>query len=191
MYRNPLLIVILLGLFTGISGCNTDIQPLPSMEVVSALPSNKPSSKPINKPSSKPINKPSNNRAIPQETTEVCFLDDYRQGLETAKREAKLVLFFFTLPNSAASQRMMETTFRDEEIKRLSSRFVCIQIDGSKKSEFCKSMDIKGFPTVLFMNSQGEELQRLTGKLTPDQLALQMHVMIQTTAIKIGAVIRK
>jgi thioredoxin-related protein len=170
MYRKNLLLIIL-GLFIGISGCNADSRPLPPMNSVSVLPGN--------------------NKPVPLETATVSFLDDYRQGLETAKREAKLVLVFFTLPNSAASQRMMETTFRDEEIKRLSNRFICIQIDGSGESEFCKSMDIKGFPTVLFMNSQGEELQRLAGKLTPDQLALQMHVMIQTTAIKIGAVIRK
>jgi thioredoxin-related protein len=103
----------------------------------------------------------------------------------------KLVLLFFTIPSSDASQRMMETTFCDEEVKRLSNRFICIRVDGSKESDFCQSVGIKGFPTVLFMTPQGEELQRLAGKLTPDQLALPMHVMIQSTAIKTTSVNRK
>jgi thioredoxin-related protein len=171
MNRIQLFLMILLGLFIGILGCDVSLKSIPPSDTVSLVPNN--------------------NATNRTETTSVCFLDDYRMGFETAKREMKLVLIFFTIPNSDVSQRMMETTFRDEEIKRLSNRFVCIRVDGSKESDFCKSIGIKGFPTVLFMTPQGEELQRLSGKLTPDQLALPMHVMIQSTAIKTSAVIRK
>ncbi|MDR0705275.1 MAG: thioredoxin family protein [Planctomycetaceae bacterium] len=161
-----------MGLFIGILGCNVKLQQsAPSSDVVSILPNNGATDR--------------------SETALVSFFDDYRLGFETAKREMKLVLLFFTIPSSDASQRMMETTFRDDEVKRLSNRFVCIRVDGSKESNFCQSVGIKGFPTILFMTSQGEELQRLTGKLTPDQLALPMHVMLQSTAIKTSAVNRK
>jgi thioredoxin-related protein len=173
MNRIQLFSIIILGLFIGILGCNIKLQSMPSSDAVSLSPNN--------------------GETDSTETTSesVCFLDDYRTGFESAKREMKLVLIFFTIPNSDVSQRMMETTFRDEEIKRLSNRFVCIRVDGSKESDLCKSIGIKGFPTVLFMTPQGEELQRLSGKLTPNQLALPMHVMIQSTAIKTGAIIRK
>ncbi|MDR1964589.1 MAG: thioredoxin family protein [Planctomycetaceae bacterium] len=173
MNRIQLFFITLLVIVVGILGCNVKLQSMPpsSSGAVTVLPKSNSENRP--------------------EITSVCFLDDYRQGLEIAKQEAKLVLIFFTIPNSDASQRMMETTFRDEEIKRLSNRFVCIRVDGSKESDFCKSIGIKGFPTVLFMTPQGEELQRLAGKLTPDQLALPMHVMIQTTATKIGSIIRR
>jgi thioredoxin-related protein len=169
--RLQLFSVILLGLFIGILGCNVKLQSAPSSAAVSILPNN--------------------GTTDHSETAPVSFFDDYRLGFETAKRERKLVLLFFTISSSDASQRMMKTTFRDEEVKRLSNRFVCILVDGSKESDFCQSVGIKGFPTVLFMTPQGEELQRLAGKLTPDQLALPMHVMIQSTAIKTSAVTRK
>ncbi|MDR2756667.1 MAG: thioredoxin family protein [Planctomycetaceae bacterium] len=174
MNRIQLFSIVILGLFIGIWGCNVKLQSITSPDAVSILP-----------------NKIATNNT---ETASVSFLDDYSLGFERAKQEMKLVLIFFTIPNSDASQRMMETTFHDEEIKRLSNRFVCIRIDGSKEADFCKSIGIKGYPTVLFMTPQGEELQRLTGKLTPDQLALPMHVMIQSaqsTAIKTSTVIRK
>jgi thioredoxin-related protein len=172
MNRLQLFSIVILVLFIGILGCNVKLQQsMSSSEVVSILP---------------------NNATTDQSgAASVSFFDDYRLGFETAKQEMKLVLLFFTIPSSDASQRMMETTFRDEEVRRLSNRFVCIRIDGSKESEFCQSVGIKGFPTVLFMTPQGEELKRLAGKLTPDQLALPMHVMIQSTAIKTSAVNRK
>jgi thioredoxin-related protein len=172
MNRLQLFSIIILGLFIGILGCNAKIQQsMSSSEAVSIVPSNVATEH--------------------SETMSVVFFDDYRLGFEAAKREMKLVLLFFTIPSSDVSQRMMETTFCDEEVKRLSNRFICIRVDGSKESDFCQSVDIKGFPTVLFMTPQGEELQRLAGKLTPDQLALPMHVMIQSTAIKTSAINRK
>lgn len=171
MSRIELYSIIILGLFIGILGCNVKLQSITSPAVVSILPKS--------------------GATENLETTTVCFLDDYLLGFEKAKREMKLILIFFTIPNSDASRRMMDTTFRDDEIRRLSERFVCIRVDGSKEPDFCKSIGIKGFPTVLFMTPQGEELQRLTGRLTPDQLALPMHVMIQSIAIKTGAAVRK
>jgi thioredoxin-related protein len=160
-------IIIIIGLFFGILGCYVESGSLPLAKPVPAT------------------------SIVPPESTPIQFLNDYRQGIEIAKRESKLVLVFFSLSNSASSQRIMETTFQDDEIKRLSNRFVCISVDGLKESEFCKSVDIKGFPTILFMNSHGEEVQRLAGKLTADQLAIQMHIIIQSIATKSGGIVRK
>ncbi|MDR2115726.1 MAG: thioredoxin family protein [Planctomycetaceae bacterium] len=178
MSRVQLFSIIILGLFIGILGCNVKLQSITSSDSVSILPNN--------------VTNVTDVTREGIETNSVSFLDDYSLGFERAKREMKLMLLFFTISNSDASQRMLETTFCDEEIRRLSERFICIRVDGFKESDFCKSLGIKGFPTVLFMTPQGEELQRLTGKLTPDQLALPMHVMIQSTAIRSNtAAIRK
>ncbi len=119
------------------------------------------------------------------------FLEDYRQAADISANEFKPLMMFFTLPHCANSQKMLETTFGDEEIQKLSQRFVCVRIDGSKETAFCKTQDIHNFPTLLFLTPQRQELQRLSGNLSPDQLALQMHVMIQSTAVKIGLVVRQ
>lgn len=124
-------------------------------------------------------------------TESVTFLNDYRLGLEAAHRESKPALLFFTVPNCVSSRRMLETTFRDREIRRLSDRFVCISINASADKELCGRYDIEGFPTILFVNAQGLEFQRLSGKQTAEQLSLQMHVAIQSTASRSGLAIRK
>jgi hypothetical protein len=162
-HRNWIFALILLLLPLGIVGCGLNTQP----------------------DTPKPV------MPQPVVTKPVPFLDDYTGSLEAARREGKPVLAFFTIQNSAGSQRMLETTFCDDEIKRLASRFVCIIVDASKETNLCEVLGVTGFPTILLANSNGVEIQRLSGKQTPDQLALQMHVAIQSTAIKVAESSRK
>jgi hypothetical protein len=116
-------------------------------------------------------------------------LRDHTTGLETARQERKPTLTFFSIPNNVGSQKMIETTFRDDEIKRLAEKFVCIHVDGLQESELCESLEISSFPTILLSNISGVEVRRLVGGQTPDQLALQMHVILQTTALRPQATI--
>lgn len=133
---------------------------------------------------------------FPQPKTEaakpsVLFLSDFQEAVQTADREFKPLFVFFSLPNCVNSQKMAETTFRNDEVQRLAQRFVCVRVDASAESGLCERLKVDGFPTILFLSPQGVELQRLAGKQTPDQLAVQMHVAIQSTAAKLGNVTRK
>jgi hypothetical protein len=114
----------------------------------------------------------------------IAFLDNYTTGLEFARQERKPTLTFFSVPDNAGSQRMMETTFCDDEIKRLTEWLVCIHVDGSQESELCESLRISSFPTVILSNVNGAEVHRLVGRQTPDQLAVQIHILLQVIALR-------
>ncbi len=157
-------------LVIGVLGCSVDHQVPPQTRSVTVSSSD------------------SNQTTMPPKP--VTFLTNYRQGVELARSESKPALVFFTLSNCSNSKKMLESTFSDEEIARLSNRFVCIMVDGTEHPERCEAMNIKGFPTILFLSPQGTELQRLAGKQNPDQLALQMHVALQSTAAKTVAAVR-
>ncbi|MDR0869349.1 MAG: thioredoxin family protein [Planctomycetaceae bacterium] len=127
---------------------------------------------------------------LPQKTAEpgnVVFFDNTAEGRAAAQREEKPLLLFFYLPDCSNSKRMLETVFCNAEIQQLARRFVCVKIDGSKETEYCKGLNIKGFPTTLLLSPQGKEVQRLSGGQTADQLALQMHLTIQSTAARTTA----
>lgn len=126
----------------------------------------------------------------PAEDIAVRFLRDYDEALDLAKRESKPVLLFFTLPNSTISDEMLKTTFQSREIRRLSRQFVCVQLDGVLDVELCRQRNVKGFPTILITNPQGRELKRLSGRQTPEDLAIQMHVVLQSTAARANFAIR-
>ena len=119
-----------------------------------------------------------------EEEQPISFMHNHADGMEIARQEKKPILAFFSVPNNVGSQRMINTTFCDEEIKRLAKRFICIYVDGSQESMLCKSLGISSFPTILLSNTNGMEVHRLIGGQTPDQLAIQMHVILQSTALR-------
>ncbi|MDR1924708.1 MAG: thioredoxin family protein [Planctomycetaceae bacterium] len=106
------------------------------------------------------------------------FLYDFNTALATAKAESKPLVVLFTIPNNDSCKRSLEL-FNDNEIKRLSKRFVCVSIDAAASASICELHRVNGFPTILILNSDGMEIQRLTGKEPLEQLAIQMHIAIQ------------
>ena len=116
------------------------------------------------------------------QTQPIAFLHDHAAGLETARQERKPTLTFFFVPDHAGSQRMMKTTFRDPEIRRLAEWLVCIRVDGAQEPELCETLGISSFPTIILSNANGTEVRRLVGRQTPDQLAVQIHILLQVVA---------
>ena len=114
----------------------------------------------------------------------IVFLNNYAAGLEIARQEKKPTLMFFSVPGNAGSQRMMETTFCDDEIRRLAEWLVCIYVDGSQESALCESLGISSFPTIILSHTDGTEVHRLVGRQTSDQLAVQVHMLLQGIAMR-------
>ena len=112
----------------------------------------------------------------------VAFLYDHATGLEVARQTRKPTLIFFSVPDNSGSQRMLESTFSDDEIKRLAERLVCIHVDGSQELSLCESLGISSFPTIILSNVNGTEVRRLVGRQTPNQLAVQIHILLQVMA---------
>ena len=121
----------------------------------------------------------------------ISFLHNHAAGLEIARQERKPMLIFFSVPDNVGSQRMLETTFCDDEIKRLAEWLVCIHVDGSEESALCESLGISSFPTIILSNTNGMEVRRLIGRQTPDQLAVQIHVVLQATALRLQATVKR
>lgn len=120
-----------------------------------------------------------------KETIEpIAFLQDHETGMKIARQERKPTLAFFSFPENSSSQRMLKTTFRDDEIKRLADWLVCIQVDGRQDHALCESLEISNFPTIILSNANGVEVCRLVGWQTPDQLAVQIHVLLQSSVLR-------
>jgi hypothetical protein len=124
-------------------------------------------------------------------TQPIIFVNDHTAGLEIARKERKPALIFFSVPDSTGSQRMLETTFCDDEIRQLAEWLVCIHVDGSRESALCESLEISSFPTTILTNTSGTEVRRLVGRQTTEQLAVQIHILLQVMAQRLqSAVLR-
>ena len=114
----------------------------------------------------------------------IVFLCDYTTGMELARQKRMPTLVFFSVPDNVGSQRMLETTFRDEEIRRLAERLVCIQVDGSRETDLCEALEITSFPTIILYNANGVEVRRLEGRQTSEQLAVHISMILQVMALR-------
>ncbi|MDR1478337.1 MAG: thioredoxin family protein [Planctomycetaceae bacterium] len=106
------------------------------------------------------------------------FSRDFGAALEGARGERKPLIVFFTLMDNENCKRAFEL-FKNQEIQRLAKHFVCVAVDGGASRLVCESYRVSAFPTVLILDNEGKEIQRLTGKETKEQLTIQMHIAIQ------------
>jgi thioredoxin-related protein len=55
-------------------------------------------------------------------------------------------------------------------------------IDADHEKELCRQLDVRMFPTVLFLSGDGTPLGRLTGKQPSHKLVIEMQSALQTIA---------
>ena len=124
------------------------------------------------------------------ESAAVDFVSDFASGGRVAAEQSRPLLVFFALPQCVNAQQMMETTFCDKEICKLSQRFICVLVDSSKNAALCEERNVKVFPTILLLSAQGTEIQRMSGRQNADQLSVQMQVALQSTASQLNSTVR-
>jgi len=73
----------------------------------------------------------------------------------------------------------------DEQVVRLSKRFVCILVDADLEPEICRDFRVRGYPTVQFISPRGVPLNRMMGKTPAQQLAVEMQAALEATATRV------
>ena len=105
----------------------------------------------------------------------VTWLGDY----STARREAHdknlpLVIDFST-QNCVWCRKLEATTFRDPYVvKMLSERFVALRLDGEKDASIAKSLNITGYPTLVFADPDGKILAKQDGYMDANEFGQQL-----------------
>lgn len=88
------------------------------------------------------------------------------EALNEAKQTNKPIMIDFFAEWCGACHELEKKTFSTEEFKELSKQFTLLRFDATEDNEqithVLKKYDVKGLPTVLFMNRNGTLLKQLT-----------------------------
>jgi thioredoxin-related protein len=91
------------------------------------------------------------------------FNTDLQQALEQAKKSNQLVMIDFSARWCPGCQRMETDIFTKQKFKKQTDKIVKVKIDTDmyENSVLAEKYQILGVPTVIFLNSQGQEILRL------------------------------
>ena len=111
---------------------------------------------------------PHNNTTTPSEYTFVdanglTWYNSYEKGKAEAARTSRPIILDLYTEWCHWCKVMDEQTYSDPAVKSEMGNFVLIKIDGDKHPGLVSSFSVTGYPTILLLGPDGEELDRIVG----------------------------
>lgn len=98
---------------------------------------------------------------------------DLNAALEEAKKTNKSILIDFYASWCPACQALDEDTLSDPRVQeKLRESYVFVKIDIDQDPNLASQFKIYGVPTLVFLDTNGQETKRREGYVTPDELLL-------------------
>jgi thioredoxin len=105
------------------------------------------------------------------QTSNLNWHSDMNSALDEAKKTRKPIMIDFYATWCSYCQQLDNETFQDPRVQeKLSQDYVRVKIDGDQNPDLVSKYNIFGYPTLVFLNSDGQEIKRQEGYLPADQL---------------------
>jgi thiol:disulfide interchange protein DsbD len=99
------------------------------------------------------------------------WYDNLDSAIFDAKKFNKPIFVFFYANWCPACKQLESDALGNNNIKqKLSQNYVAVKINGDYNPELSSKYRIYSIPTLIFMNSNGEEYKRIEGYRSPDVL---------------------
>jgi len=99
---------------------------------------------------------------------------DYAAALEQARQQDKYIMIDFFAEWCHWCKVLDEKVYSDAAVQEAAGNFVCVKIDADKNRSLMVSYSVRGLPTIVFLNSRGEEVQRIVGGNRPASFFAEM-----------------
>ncbi len=87
-----------------------------------------------------------------------------------ARQLKKPVLAYFFLRDSEFSRKLEEGLLADKAVVDVAEEFVCVRIDAARQGDDARKLDVRGAPTILLLDGEGNEMSRVAGLVEKEQL---------------------
>jgi thiol:disulfide interchange protein len=105
----------------------------------------------------------------------IVWTHDYEAGMATAREAAKPVMVDVFATWCAPCKRLDEEVFSRADVAMASQDFVTIRVDGDEHPDTKEKLGVSGYPTVLFLTPEGEEIGRSVGAVSYNVMLTEMQ----------------
>lgn len=113
---------------------------------------------------------------IREEAGEIEWMKSTNEAIQKAKEENKLIMFYFYLDDDKRCKKMDDETFSDKEVvSYLIDKFICFRINGKYDKKYKNNYNVSYFPTMLYVDYKGKEIQRYGGFSLPSDFLAQLE----------------
>ncbi len=124
------------------------------------------------------------NAAIQPEPRGIDWVYYRGQSIEQLQEKNRPILIDFYADWCAACKELDRRTFRNKKVVKKATGFVMVRVDCTSPDNKCtaltKKFKVSGLPTVVFVNSKGEEIDglRAVGFLGPAEMLKKMEAVV-------------
>ena len=104
----------------------------------------------------------------------IVWRDDLTKAMAEAKEAGKPVFIDFQAPWCGWCKVLEEKSYPDPKVQDLSRRFVCVKVNTDNHQDQAKRFKVRGLPTLVMLDSLGQEVRRVEGFRGAEVLADEM-----------------
>jgi len=105
---------------------------------------------------------------------------EYEEGMALASSNNMPVMIDFYTEWCGYCRKMDDEVYVNDEVIELSKNFVNIKVDCYARPDLRQKYAIMGYPTIVFLNSNGDEVHRVLGYVTADRLKTDMQIALNS-----------
>jgi thiol:disulfide interchange protein DsbD len=118
---------------------------------------------------------PSTNNGSTDPTSSLKWGTDLNQATQVAKDTNKKIFVYFSSDWCAYCTEMDEVTFQNPQvIEKLTQNYVLLKVNVDENAELSQKYQAYSLPTIVILDYNGNEINRIIGYQSPQQLLSQI-----------------
>ena len=102
--------------------------------------------------------------------------EDYEEALQKGD---KPLMIHFTTESCGWCRKLEAEVYTQASVIEMSQHFRCVQIDGNQEKDLVREYKVRGYPTIIFTDAQGETRHTIVGFLPANQFLAEMEKGLQ------------
>lgn len=116
--------------------------------------------------------------SVKYETGSINWLYSYNEALNKARQENKPIMMDLYTEWCGWCKKLDDETYQDKKIIEASINLVSLKIDAEKNPDIAEKYNAAGYPTILFINAQGNVIGGGSGFRNADELLSEIEAAL-------------